>query len=233
VSASARSVCVRDVSLDYGFTKKEGDARWRIPIALQGVFAIAALVMLLFFPDTPRWYYARGREQDGDTALAQLTGCDSSAPLFRQTKQEILAAIEMELAANKSLKWTDFLTFGLLDKSPEKIVRRLSMCFWLTFCRQWAGINLIVYCKSPLLLMNPVQRNHRPAAHLDCRRSVAQPRLSLGRRGHDLVLSWHDPPFLYSRADRQAQASVGRYQCKLPVLGPNVRLIGNRLRRSS
>lgn len=48
--------------LDYGFTKHEADWRWRVPIALQGVFAIVALTLLLFFfPDTPRWYYARGR----------------------------------------------------------------------------------------------------------------------------------------------------------------------------
>lgn len=60
-SSSSKMSLTCDDALDYGFTKHLGDARWRVPIALQGVFALAALVALVFFPDTPRWYYARGR----------------------------------------------------------------------------------------------------------------------------------------------------------------------------
>ena len=145
------------IHLDYGFTKYEGDARWRIPISFQGIFAVCALGALCTFPDTPRWYYARGkfvkviidlsggrlteifaREAEGDAVLCQLNNKPLYDPFVQQTKREIHSAIASELAASKSLDWIQFLTFGLFDRSPERLIRRLSMCFWITFLRQWA-----------------------------------------------------------------------------------------------
>jgi len=73
--------------------------------------------------------------------LCQLNGKGLEDPLVQQTKREIYQAIEIELAAKKSIQWSQFLTFGLFDKSPQRIVKRLSMCFWITFLRQWSGIN--------------------------------------------------------------------------------------------
>ena len=72
-------------------------------------------------------------------------------PFVERTKKEIHQAIEIEREASNSIHWSQFLTFGIFDKSPQKIVRRLSMCFWITFLRQWAGINLIVYYLSIIL----------------------------------------------------------------------------------
>jgi hypothetical protein len=39
---------------------------WRIPLALQSCFAIFSATLLFMLPDTPRWYYAVGRTQEGD-----------------------------------------------------------------------------------------------------------------------------------------------------------------------
>ena len=78
------------------------------------------------------------RTQLGDAVLCQLNGKPLEDAHVQKTRNEIFLAIQSEAAASKSLQWTQFLTFGLLDRSPERIVRRLSMCFWITFLRQWA-----------------------------------------------------------------------------------------------
>ena len=92
---------------------------------------------MYFLPDTPRWYYARNRWEEGDAALAQLNDADVASEKVQRTRREILASIEAELEANSSLHWKQFLTMGIVDNTRMKIVRRLSMCFWLPMIREW------------------------------------------------------------------------------------------------
>jgi hypothetical protein len=100
---------------------------------------------MAFLPDTPRWYYARNRRAEGDAVLSRLNDAPVDSPQVQQTRQAILLAIEAELEANASLHWKQFVTFGVVDKSPMKIVRRLCMCFWLPFIREWMGSSLMAY----------------------------------------------------------------------------------------
>ncbi|KAJ4109594.1 hypothetical protein NW765_004482 [Fusarium oxysporum] len=58
--------------IDFGFTRMDNQISWRIPIAFQVVFALLAGGIMLFLPDTPRWYYARGLEAEGDKTLCQI-----------------------------------------------------------------------------------------------------------------------------------------------------------------
>ena len=84
-----------------------------------------------FLPDTPRWYYARGRIDEGDAALAQLADEDIDSPSVQETKKHIMTAIEIEGEANASINWKMFLTFGIIDETQLKTIRRLMICFWL------------------------------------------------------------------------------------------------------
>lgn len=86
---------------------------------------------MFFLPDTPRWYYARNRVEEGDAALAQLYDEDIDSPAVQETKRNIMAAIEIELEANSSISWHQFLTLGIVDNTKLKIIRRLVICFWL------------------------------------------------------------------------------------------------------
>jgi MFS family permease len=131
--------------VDYGFTKMENQASWRVPIIFQCIFAIISGGTMFFLPDTPRWYYARNRWEEGDAVLAQLHDTHVGDERVQSTRREILAAIEAELEANASLDWKAFLTMGFVDKSRMKIVRRICMCFWLPMIREWMGSSLIAY----------------------------------------------------------------------------------------
>lgn len=56
-----------------------------------------------------------------------------------------MLAIDAELEANSSLHWKQFVTMGIVDKTPMKIIRRLCICFWLPMIREWMGSSLIAY----------------------------------------------------------------------------------------
>ncbi|RFU25408.1 hypothetical protein B7463_g10928, partial [Scytalidium lignicola] len=137
--------------IDYGFTKMDNQASWRVPIALQCIFAIASGFCMIFLPDTPRWYYAKNRIEEGDAALCRLFDRPIDDSEVQKIKQEIFALIQIELEANSSLRWQQFLTLGIIDKTPLRVVRRLSMCFWITFIREWMGINVVVYYSTIIL----------------------------------------------------------------------------------
>lgn len=42
--------------LDFGFTRMENQASWRIPIAAQALYGAISASMMIALPDTPRWY---------------------------------------------------------------------------------------------------------------------------------------------------------------------------------
>lgn len=88
-----------------------------------------------FLPDTPRWYYARNRFEEGDAVLAQLNDTDADSEKVQYTRREIMANIEAELEANSSLRWQDFLTSGIVDNTRMKIVRRICICFRMPMIR--------------------------------------------------------------------------------------------------
>ena len=86
---------------------------------------------MFFLPDTPRWYYARNRIEEGDAALAQIYDEDINSDAVQETRTHILTAIQIELEANATLEWSHFLALGFVDKTRLSIVRRLIICFWL------------------------------------------------------------------------------------------------------
>lgn len=131
--------------IDYGFVQYDGQFSWRVPIVFQCVFAIVSGSCMFFMPDTPRWYYARSRPEEGDDALCRIADLDREHPTITQIKREIFMAIEMEEEAKSSLRWTAFLSMGITDKTPLRIVRRLVICFWLPFIREWTGSSMLAY----------------------------------------------------------------------------------------
>ncbi|KNG50861.1 high affinity glucose transporter [Stemphylium lycopersici] len=60
---------------------------WRVPIALQIIFALPAIAMLFVLPESPRWLILTGREQEALTVLAAL---NDSEPDSFDTKDEFL-----------------------------------------------------------------------------------------------------------------------------------------------
>ena len=117
--------------IDYGFVHWDAQASWRIPVVMQCFFCITAFTIVWFLPDTPRWYYARGRIAEGDTTLARLNNTDVIDPFVQETKNRILKVIEIDTEASKSLHWKQFLTMGVVDHTRLKVYQRLVICFWL------------------------------------------------------------------------------------------------------
>ncbi|KAF2649611.1 general substrate transporter [Lophiostoma macrostomum CBS 122681] len=127
--------------LDFAFTRMTNQASWRVPIGFQAFFALISGSVMLFLPDTPRWYYAAGREQEGDGVLSRLLDTSVDDQKVQHMKDEILSSLKLESEEeNKFNIWALFW-----DTSDLRVGRRIRIAFLILSIQQMMGINLSVY----------------------------------------------------------------------------------------
>ncbi len=128
--------------VDLGFVQglEQHPWLWRIPLALQSCFAIFAASLLFLLPDTPRWYYATGRMEQGDNVLARLHSLPVEHEQVQLVREEILSSLKEE-DDEGSFNW--WLLFW--DNSELQFGRRLRTSFLINWAQQFLGINMLVY----------------------------------------------------------------------------------------
>jgi hypothetical protein len=122
--------------------------RQRLPIGIQSIFAILSASGIFFCPDTPRWYYARGRRAEGDQTLARLHGIYDHQhqeydeyPAIRQIRDEIFHSIQIEAEEENRLS----LISLIWDNTPLRVGRRVRISFMILSIQQMMGIDILVY----------------------------------------------------------------------------------------
>ncbi|KAI0359443.1 general substrate transporter [Trametes cingulata] len=71
-------------------------AAWRVPIALQFVWAFLLFAGMLWLPESPRWLIKKDRDDVATRSLARLTNLDEDHPDVQAEVQEIRAALKRE-----------------------------------------------------------------------------------------------------------------------------------------
>ncbi|KAH6995213.1 general substrate transporter [Ilyonectria destructans] len=127
--------------IDFGFTRLENQISWRLPIALQVLFAVCAGGLTLLLPDTPRWYYAKGYEAKGDETLGRIFDTDITDDRVIKMKESILASIKLEESDERQFRIIDLVW----DRTNLRAGRRIRISFLILAIQQMMGINLSVY----------------------------------------------------------------------------------------
>ena len=89
-----------------------------------------------FLLDTPRWYYLRGRDEEGLDVLMQLYPDEDTA---LKVQEDI--RLELRQEKGEKLKFSDII----VDKSPTQAVRRIRDGVILVGVAYLMGINMIFY----------------------------------------------------------------------------------------
>ncbi|KAI9711907.1 MAG: hypothetical protein M1812_007061 [Candelaria pacifica] len=127
--------------IDFGMVFAHSQAVWRFPVAFQIVFSIGSSAVLWPLPDTPRWYYARGRISEGDNVLERLFSTAISDPECRQAKLDIFASLELEQSGAAGLRLKDFF-WDTSDMQNARRIRTGMIMFSLAYLQ---GIDMIFY----------------------------------------------------------------------------------------
>ncbi|KAL8291441.1 hypothetical protein RQP46_002419 [Phenoliferia psychrophenolica] len=122
--------------IDYAFSFLHTSANWRIPIALQSIFAFGLLIGVYHLPESPRWLISNGQLAEGQRVVAALEPAPfDSEEVVLQTRV-ILESLE---GAQKQ-KITDLLTNG-----PTQHFRRAAIGASSQIFQQIGGCNAVIY----------------------------------------------------------------------------------------
>lgn len=132
---------------DYGFSFLAGSIAWRMPIAIQLVFAIVVVFVVWGCPESPRWLAKRGREAEAVEVLCAVYDLQPDDPYVVGELEAIRAAIAIEGKEGSKIS-------ALFKKDALQTRRRVILAWFGLFMNQWSGINLVVYYMPTVLVEN-------------------------------------------------------------------------------
>lgn len=122
--------------VDYGLSFDSGSASWRVPIALQVIFAVGLVVMVYFLPESPRWLVSHGDLAEAQRVIAALEPAPFDSEIVAAQTKVILDSLEGQKARRKS----DLLTNG-----PTQHLRRVCIGASSQIMQQIGGCNAVIY----------------------------------------------------------------------------------------
>lgn len=133
--------------VDYGTQDYTNSGSYRIPIAVQMLWAIILAVGLFFLPESPRYFVKRGKIDRAAEVLGRLRGQPRDSEFIQTELAEIVANHEYELQVvpqgSYFASWLNCFKGSLFDQRSN--VRRTILGTSLQMMQQWTGINFIFY----------------------------------------------------------------------------------------
>jgi MFS family permease len=131
----------------YATQNRDDTGSYRIPIAIQFLWALILGTGLFFLPESPRYFVKKGRLDDAARALANVRGQPIESEYIQDELAEIIANHEYELSVVPQTtyfaSWANCFHGGL--RSPASNLRRTLMGIGLQMMQQLTGINFIFY----------------------------------------------------------------------------------------
>jgi MFS family permease len=124
---------------DFGMSFVGGPIAWRLPIAMQMIFAIFVIVLVFGLPESPRWLMNHGQEQEAMDVLSAVYDRETDDEFIVNERKGIMSAIELEDAVSKQSFWKIF------RNDEVKTGQRVLLAWGIQLMNQVGGINLVVY----------------------------------------------------------------------------------------
>ncbi|KAG2420064.1 hypothetical protein HFD88_004862 [Aspergillus terreus] len=138
--------------VDYGCANYRSDMQFRFPIALQMLFGLIMLAMVIFLPESPRWLVSAGFDGEARDVLAWITpkakgkNEDDHARTVDAIYNSIVNTREMEQSAEGQFTYAELFHGGKMQNW-----RRMALCAGVMACQQLSGINILTYYISYVL----------------------------------------------------------------------------------
>ena len=114
---------------------------YRIPIAVQFIWAFVLAAGMTYLPESPRWLIKKGRDDAAARALSRLTSLPVDDPAIEQDLTDIRTSLKEEMEIGEA-GWVD-----CFRPTHNKILLRTLSGIFLQAWQQLTGINFIFYCE--------------------------------------------------------------------------------------
>ncbi|KAF2475032.1 sugar transporter-like protein [Lindgomyces ingoldianus] len=122
--------------IDFGFTYTKGQVVWGLPIAMQIIWSLLAILLIFLNVDSLRWYFLQDRLDEGNLVLRQIY---TDNHLADKVASEIQTELKQEVG--EKLSFSDFF----IEKSETKAVTRIRDGVVLVGVAYLMGINMIFH----------------------------------------------------------------------------------------
>lgn len=131
----------------YATQNRRDTGSYRIPIAVQFLWAIILATGLFILPDSPRFFVKKGKLDEAAKALARVRGQAVDSEFIQDELAEIIANHEYEvsIAPQTSYLGSWAACFEGKISSPSSASRRTFLGIVLQMMQQLTGINFIFY----------------------------------------------------------------------------------------
>jgi len=119
---------------------RQNHSAWRIPIAIQFIWAFILASGMLALPESPRWLIKRGRDADAARSLQRLTSLNVDDPALEIELNDIRANLRAEQELGET-GWLDCFRPGHQNKILLRTCTGMALQGW----QQLTGINFIFY----------------------------------------------------------------------------------------
>lgn len=126
-----------------------GPIAWRLPIAFQILFAIGVVILVFALPESPRWLFNHGQEDEAMAVLCAVHDMQPDHAYIVEERKAILHAIAIEHASEKSRSCV-----SIFRKDEVRTRYRVLLAWGMQFMNQVGGINLVVYYIPSVLVEN-------------------------------------------------------------------------------
>ncbi|KAK3944411.1 MFS monosaccharide transporter [Diplogelasinospora grovesii] len=137
----------------YATEGRSDTGAYRIPIAIQFLWALILGIGLMFLPDSPRYFVKRGNLPRATDALSRLRGQPKDSEYIQVELSEIVANEEFERQLIPSTTWFGSWANcfkGSVWKANSNL-RKTILGTSLQMMQQWTGVNFIFYYSTPFL----------------------------------------------------------------------------------
>lgn len=129
--------------IDFGLSYVNNDVSWRLPIALQIVFALALFIGIIQLPESPRWLVAHGRKDDAMTVLGHVNDVEPSHDLVYA--EITVISDNVNQFARSQVGFKDLFSGGKSQHFQRMVVGSSAQFF-----QQFTGCNAAIYYSTVL-----------------------------------------------------------------------------------
>lgn len=131
--------------VDQGTHGQMTSGSYRIPMAIQWVWALVLGVGLFCLPESPRYYVKKDKLGEAAKALSILRGQPVDSHYIKDELAELVANYRYELE-NMQSSWLDCFRGGW---KPSGNLRRVILGVAMQMMQQWTGVNFICMSTKP------------------------------------------------------------------------------------
>ncbi|KAJ5092466.1 hypothetical protein NUU61_007336 [Penicillium alfredii] len=137
--------------VDYATQHRTDSGSYRIPIALQMLWAVILAIGLFILPESPRFFIRKGQKDKAREVLARIRGQPANSEYIEMELNEIDANNQYELQSIPQggyfTTWFNCFRGSLFQ--PNSNLRRTVLGTSLQMMQQWTGVNFVFYFGTP------------------------------------------------------------------------------------